>query len=261
MSVKTLITKFKYKLFPFLELKDKNISRKKKARIWIDTIVNFFLYIYIFLYFFSYLFYAYKIENKHMNIYSNNNISIDKKFKNTIVNSMKRLSKLDIFFQNYQVKIYLIDNQFLYHVQTFFQNKIAGNLFDTIFIDNQYLASEDYYESLYTEIVHEIIHTFQAHKYGGWIKTKLVIPYWVSEGYAVYMSRKDLAKNDKKFIASCSKKNFKNLTISNIYILNGLMVKHAIEKMHKSVDDLHLGKVEYDEVLDSLLREYNITKE
>jgi len=31
--------------------------------------------------------------------------------------------------------------------------------------------------------------------------------------------------------------------------------------MHKSVDDLHLGKVEYDEVLDSLFNEYSITKE
>ncbi len=30
--------------------------------------------------------------------------------------------------------------------------------------------------------------------------------------------------------------------------------------MHKSVDDLHLGKVDYDEVLDSLLREYGVAK-
>ena len=30
--------------------------------------------------------------------------------------------------------------------------------------------------------------------------------------------------------------------------------------MHKSVDDLHLGKVSYDEVMESLLKEYNISK-
>ena len=40
----------------------------------------------------------------------------------------------------------------------------------------------------------------------------------------------------------------------------GMMVRYAIEKMHKSVDDLHLGKVKYDEVFNSFLREYHITK-
>jgi len=40
----------------------------------------------------------------------------------------------------------------------------------------------------------------------------------------------------------------------------GMMVRYAIEKMHKSVDDLHLGKVKYNEVFNLFLREYHITK-
>ena len=53
------------------------------------------------------------------------------------------------------------------------------------------------------------------------------------------------------------KKFLQNNNNNENYTLWALMIKHAIEKMHKSVDDLHLDKVSYDEVLDSLLKEYN----
>jgi hypothetical protein len=36
------------------------------------------------------------------------------------------------------------------------------------------------------------------------------------------------------------------------------IVKRAIEDMHISVDDLHRGKVGYDEVFDSLMRRYGL---
>jgi hypothetical protein len=262
MLMVAFIKKIKYKLFPFLELEHKNLSFGKKIYIWFNTLGVFSLYSYIFLYFFSYTFYSYKWENKNIKLYTNTNITYDKKFQFIMKNIETDLANMDIYFKGYKVKIYMVDNSFIYAAHSFFMNITALNLFDTIFINDKYIPENNKpYKYLYSEVVHEIIHTFQAHKYGGWIKAKLAIPYWVSEGYAVYMSRDDLAKNDENFIVSCSKKHFKNLTLPNIYILNGLMVKHAIEKMHKSVDELHLGKVDYDEVLDSMLREYNVTKE
>ena len=80
------------------------------------------------------------------------------------------------------------------------------------------------------------------------------------EGYPVYITN-DPIMHDPKIVKDALA-NAKHVKCSQkeAYALWGLMVKHAIEKMHKSVDDLHLGKVDYAEVLDSLLREYNITK-
>jgi len=107
-----------------------------------------------------------------------------------------------------------------------------------------------------------MIHVYQMKKYG-WATFMFKTPTWVKEGYATYSSR-DLYTDKPKEVLQDFIANYPHMKSNHIsaqYKVWMLMIKHAIEKMHKSVDDLHLGKVEYDEVLDSLLNEYNITKE
>ena len=101
---------------------------------------------------------------------------------------------------------------------------------------------------------HELIHVWQEKQYGFF--KFLMMNEWVKEGYAMYATEDNLTQGIEYLLD----RDFEELDGKEWYVLWGLMVKHAIEKMHKSVDDLHLGKVDYEEVLDSLLREYNITK-
>ena len=110
-------------------------------------------------------------------------------------------------------------------------------------------------------ISHELVHVWQNSVYGSFGPfNQLIKSNWVREGYATYASEDVSPKlKTEDGIRKFLKKYFNSSRYS--YDLWRLMVKHAIEKMHKSVDDLHLGKVDYDEVLDSLLQEYNITKE
>jgi len=260
MHYKNISRKIFYSLFPFLELGKQNLSITKKINIWIDIIVMAYLVAYILLFWFSHVFYKYELNNGHIQLYANRPLD-SRKVQNTLSASAQQLSKLKLYDPHYRVKIFLVDNRMLFRFQTFFRDVIAGNIFDSIYIDNNFLLkSEDYYEFLYTEIVHEITHTFQAHRYGGWIKSTVFVPSWVKEGYAVYVSRKKLSNNFLGFLKTCREKNCTNLSLSDTYHLNGLLVKYAIEKMHVSVDDLHRGKVDYDRVLDSLLKEYNITR-
>jgi len=111
-------------------------------------------------------------------------------------------------------------------------------------------------------LMHESVHVMQNSRYG-WLYTTFRMPYWVKEGYPIYSARILSQYKEQKIIDYLIKTR-------DIYInewdtfsqdqFYGLMVKHAIEKMHIDVDDLHLGKVDYEEVFDSLLQEYNITK-
>ena len=137
----------------------------------------------------------------------------------------------------------------------------AVNMFDTIFVKIKDMGEgQRKYENLREILTHEAIHTLQAMKYGGLIKQKIVTPYWVQEGYPTYIVSSQVnSKNFKKFIIYYKKHGLEGMRSYEKYVFYAFLVKHAIEKMHKSVDDMHLGKVDYDEVLDSLLREYNVT--
>ena len=122
-------------------------------------------------------------------------------------------------------------------------------------------------EPLFSDILaHELVHIWQNKRYGSSPVANLFQkPKWVIEGYAVYSAEKArvLDKPRAKIKNFLKKHNTQSGHIRNkgAYILWGLMIQHAIEHMHKSVDDLHLGKVSYDEVMESLLKEYNISKE
>ena len=86
-------------------------------------------------------------------------------------------------------------------------------------------------------------------------------PKWIIEGYAVYVSESNnINDEEKEFLSWVYNIGIKNIGAGDEYRLWGLMVKYTIEVMHKLVDDLHLGRVAYDEVFYSLLDEYNIGK-
>ena len=119
----------------------------------------------------------------------------------------------------------------------------------------------------FTEILeHELVHVWQFSHFSFY--RTLLFEHWVKEGYPTYkVGLKSFFVDTKEkhdfihwYVNEIGIDNFDNLTKES-YAFSALMIKHAIKKMHKSVDDLHLGKVDYDEVLDSMLREYNVTKE
>ena len=256
MNKLTLFEKIKYNIFPFFEFKKKNLSLSKKIYISLNTLMMAGVVLFISLYLFLSFFYQHTLKTNHITIYANESMNDNKKFVDAVNYAEKRLQNSFLYNNTYTVQIYLIDNPWLYNYMAtpFHMDTVATNILDYINIRNQDIkASQNSYTFFSKEIVHEVTHTLQAIKYGGWIKSKLVIPYWVSEGYAEYIEEhKIVHKNPKNFL----KKNQRNKN----YTLYALMVKHAIEKMHYSVDDLHLGKVAYNKVLNSLLDEYHIPK-
>ena len=115
----------------------------------------------------------------------------------------------------------------------------------------------DNFSLVFSEIVHEVIHSLQAERYGGWIRSIIIIPYWVKEGYAVYRSRSlKFDRETIKFLNEIQDMYLDAMSENEKYIVYALMVKHAIEQMHYSVDDLHRGKVDYDTVYKDMMRHY-----
>ena len=212
--------------------------------------------------------------------YTYKNISISQNVKNNIYekNYLKKitnnLSDNFLYDENITINIYITNSKFLYAIfvpggivnnwHSYASAMWGSNIFvqKANFITNKSFRPENKKENLDAILAHELIHMYQFNKYGR-LYMLLKTPTWVTEGYAVYTTQKlyiDTAKEVlKDFIQNYP--NMQSKHISAEYKLWGLMVQHALEKMNKSVDDLHLGKVEYDEVLQSLLKEYNITKE
>ena len=217
-----------------------------------------FMIVFMLLYFFSYTIYSHKFEDKNIKLYANFSMSENIAFQNSFKKTKEKLRKDDLYFDNYKVKVHIVESNLLFSIHRIFMDAVAVNIVNSIFINKNKLLKNHY---IFEEIIHEVIHTFQSEKYGGWLTYRFNIPYWVLEGYPVYVSRKDLSRNHSKFMKYCSKQSFHNLSIPDTYVLNGLLVKHAIEKLNKTVDELHLGKVDYAEVFQSLLKEYSITKE
>ena len=253
-----------HKLLPFLKLFDKNIPFEKKLLAIVDTAILFYLCICIAIYFLSPSLYKEKLYFKNVSIYANDRNFLENKFFYlSLKKAMKKIESEPIYNKKIQVDLFFVDSRFIFELLTFFHDYIGINFFDKIFIDKNYVYEDNENNSslIYSEIVHELTHSLQAKRYGGWIKTIIAMPNWVKEGYSVYCSRiLKFDNNTIKFISGIQDIYLDDMSENKKYIVYGLMVKHAIEKMHKSVDDLHLGKVEYDEVLDSLLREYGVAK-
>ncbi len=192
------------------------------------------------------------------------------KIENVLSDVKKSIKKYPIYNQDYQVTIFIVNEHIfdIFKVFSMFGGDIDGiNLFDRIFISSDLVTigtRKNRY--LYQIFVHEIVHSLQAKRYGGFIKEKIRTPKWVHEGYAVYTSRSKSYKEEesdiKKFLDIYRKSKFEKFNSYDMYRVYGLMVQYAIEKMHKSIDELHQGEVSRNDVLALLLKDYNIsTKE
>ena len=256
-----LLKKITKSLFPILTWK-KSLSFGAKLSLVLNSLGSIFIIVYLCIYFFSYLFYEYKTSNNHIIVYSNF-VQIEHRSINDLIEQVdSRLKESPLYYSDYNVDIHIVDSENLFLILSFFMDIDAFNFLDRIFIYSNSSQKSDLHNYIYEEMVHEILHTFQYKRYGGIVQSKISIPFWVREGYPVYFSRKKLVLADEgvRLLKKIYVYGAKNLSLPDQYQLSGMLVRHAIEKMHKSVDDLHLGKVDYDEVLDSLRREYNITK-
>jgi hypothetical protein len=216
------------------------------------------------------LYFDKKIQKNTLSFYTNKVIN-EQNLSKRLMQSKKQLKKYDINIDKLNPDIFIMNNDILYSVSMplgmgfLLSETDAYTLFNTIYfkqteIDkNKVYYNQEKKDAIPFSIVlpHELVHVWEAHTYG-YIKY-FFISQWIKEGYAVYVSGELVALEGKRnFLLWLKNNNFQNISSHESYILWALMVKHAIEKMHKSVDDLHLGKVDYDEVLDSMLQEYNI---
>ena len=259
-------------LFPHLKLKDKNLSLSKKIYIYLSIVLQVWVIMVIAMYMLLPHLAKDKYEDSHITFYTYDT-SNDKNTSQYFHKIASKIVNNKLYKKQMNIDIYFLNNHFLYTLlnpiellpyrQTFsitYRKSIFFN--DADIENNKVYASNGVNENLDAILIHESVHTMQNTQYG-WIYTSCKMPYWVKEGYPIYSARKFSQYKEQKIIDYLVK-------TKDIYVnewdtfsqdqFYGLMVKHAIEKMHKSVDDLHLGKVEYDEVLDSLLREYNVTK-
>ena len=260
-------------LFPHLKLKDKNLSLWKRIYIYINILAQLFVIVWICLY----VLLPFVSESQHH--YEGAIFHLhDKKYtiettKNYLDDVHAYMRKNKLFNLTEEIEIHLLNDKLIYALlnpiewlpgrQTF-GITLGSKVFvrDADIAQNKSYASNDTAENLDAILVHEATHAMQHEKYGLFY-TALKTPYWVREGYPIYSVRALSKYKEKPIIEYMIKTKDVNIKAWNVFVQDqfyGLMVKHAIEKMHKSVDALHLGEVNYDEVLDSLLREYNITK-
>ena len=124
--------------------------------------------------------------------------------------------------------------------------------------DRLVLQSKQTY-ALSLALAHELVHVWQNRRYGLRFFPIIVQKTWLVEGYAVYVTD-DKIMYDQKILRRIFANNDASFErhSGEAYALWGLMVKHAIKDMHISVDDLHRGKVSYDEVYRSLLAKYRL---
>lgn len=184
-----------------------------------------------------------------------------KELSDATASAIKVVAKDPLYKNKTVMKVFIVDNKTFFKLLTFFNDYIAVNFFGNIYIMQSYIMTQDIDERLLqTELVHEAIHSLQAQRYGGWIKSLFVIPNWVKEGYAVYRSR-DLAFDKKNISIFCSirDKYMDDLSNEEKYLIYGLLVKYAIEHLHESVDDLHMGNIDYPQTWHSLCTQLCLT--
>jgi len=243
----------------------------KKIDIYLAITLQSIIYLWIILFFlFPFMSDEYTYKNTHMYVYQKETTGLELKYLKAVDDYLR---KYPLYDENISTDIYVVNSDWMYILlspadiisgwESFANTIIGSNIFirKVDFRKNKsYLGSRE--ENLDAILAHEMTHVYQMKKYG-WFPFMFKTPTWVKEGYAMYSSRDLYIDNPKEvlqdFIANYP--HMKSNHISPQYKVWMLMIKHAIEKMHKSVDDLHVGKVSYDEVLDSLLQEYNITKE
>jgi len=263
-------------IFPYLKLKDKAILPwYKKLNIYHEVIIATLFYIWLIIQIIYPKLFLYEYSYKNIHLYSSIKIPNQKKLYQEINKALMPLNKHHLIFDPKENMNIYIGNDILFYLsmypglQFFSKDVVARTINGETFMRNfnartMKIKDNKGYIPFQTVLSHELVHIWQSQNYALigkflWRKT------WILEGYAVYASEYQNSELQtdtkiKKFLQKFYT-NSQYLRKEKSYALWHLMIKHAIEKMHKSVDELHLGKVEYDEVLDSLLNEYNITKE
>lgn len=270
---------WKYKIlrqiFPPLKLKEKNHKWYNKLYIYSEILIMILLVSWVI----SKPFYHLAFTNKY--VYSNITIYADKDFStqnvlNKTFNIVKEnLQKHQILFENLEVDMYIVNSDKLYYLSMFpgtqlnsymmhsgaytlnksiyFRNNDSNNSMNFNKIKEEH---SKYFSAL---LIHELVHVWQEDKYYSWISIATK-PRWVIEGYAVYVANSPKIDSEKDFLQWVQEIHPNNLQGWDQYIFYGLMIKHAIKEMNKSIDDLHYGDVAYEEVFKSLFLKYNLLK-
>jgi len=208
---------------------------------------------------------------QNVNFYTYDKVD-DANFSNYFTEVNEHIVKNRLYEENVSVDIYILNDRNIYGIlnplellpnrQTFAVAQGSKVFVREANIDtNKAYSANNADENLDAILVHEAVHIMQNNKYG-WFYTSFKMPYWVKEGYPIYSARALSIYTEKWLIDYLVNKDadIENWPIFSQDQFYGLLVNHAIEKMNKSVDDLHLGRVAYDEVFYSLLDEYNIGK-
>ena len=277
-------------IFPWLKLKEANLKWYKRLLIYSEVMIAVVMFIWILWIFFGLKMtfnHIYPYNHLHFRTVMPLDIQEENSLHEILTQIENKLKKVDIDFQEMQADIFIEKGDVLFKLSlvpgmqlTDIPNRVDGvTIGQNMFIPNSNIkynkryqmklqgdmGKKDNNESIFTQILsHELVHIWQNKKYGNTIFSQWFKPKWVMEGYAVYSSEREKVLNKPKekikHFLEKSKALSAHIRQDGAYILWGLMIQHAIEHMHKSVDDLHLGKVRYDEVMESLLKEYNLSR-
>ena len=155
--------------------------------------------------------------------------------------------------QNHSV--YLVNNRLLYTIvapidliigDTYAINILGSSFYQQVDlkhnIAHETQTKQDRFDLV---LLHEMVHSCQSNTYG-FVRSHIAhaMRLWVYEGYPTYL------------MAKYSHRDINDLHLSDAYIRYAKAVKHAIEQMHYSVDDLHRGKVDYDTVYKDMMKYY-----
>lgn len=258
-------------IFPHLKLKDKNISWFKKLYIYMNILVQLWLISIICLHLLLPYIAKDTYRYQKVNFYTYDEVD-DFNSSNYFVQVKEHIFKNQLYEENININIYILNDKNIYGIlnpiewlpnrQTFGVTQGTKVFVGKVNIEkNKVYSATNANENLDALLVHEAVHVMQNNKYG-WFYTSFRMPHWVKEGYPIYSARALSIYTEKWLIDYLVNKDadIENWPIFSQDQFYGLLVKHAIEKMNKSVDDLHLGEVAYDEVFYSLLDEYNIGK-
>jgi len=263
MQIRKLIM---LELFPYLKLNDKNLTLFKKINIYSTIIVQLFIIIWVSLYFILPKLFNFTLKYNNITIHSKTKIkdSLDAYFRKPI----DYLKNDTLYIKNKHINIFFLNDSLMYtflnpiewlpNRQTYAVTQNSRIHIKHVDLKHQlvYIKSKNNYpENLSSIFIHEALHVYQNEKYG-WFYTSFMMPYWVKEGYPIYKSDRfsNFSMSKLKKILQKNPNKLEDLSTFSKDRLYALMVKHAIEKMHKSVDDLHLGKIAYNKVLKSLLK-------
>ncbi len=244
-------------LFEVYALLNKEPSVIKKYLKVLDTATTVIITVWVFAVIFPLpvWFSEKRVINGHV-IYSNNNMDLGL-LQNVLDITKEKTKTFTIDAPKSLPPIYLHNNDIVFYLSTlrFPSNTTAvyGAIYNRIHVrlneKNMYINKVLDQDWLSTVIAHEKIHHLQYERYGIFTYT-LFMPKWVSEGYARYVSY-DHIPPDVDYDEWLRMVNAGESVNENFE--SWVLVIHAIDQMGYSIDELHNGEVDREEVEKSLL--------